>query len=43
MRILFAAVHESAIGTSETCGNVAGRSVRGGNPDIERTSPKDRV
>jgi len=32
-----------SIGTSETCGTDARRSARGGNPDIERTSRKDRV
>jgi hypothetical protein len=33
----------TAPGTSETHGYHDLKSVRGGNPDIERTSPNDRL
>jgi hypothetical protein len=33
----------TASGTSETCGDEERKSAYGGNPDIRRTSWKDRV
>jgi hypothetical protein len=36
-------VRMSLIGTFATCNDAVRRSARGGNLDIERTSPKDRV
>jgi hypothetical protein len=35
--------HHVSSGTSATCPDDTLRSARGGEPDIERTSPKDRV
>ena len=43
MTMPFAAVHESAVGTFATCRDKVLRSAFGGKPDIDQTSPNDRV
>jgi hypothetical protein len=43
VKIVLANPEPSTHGTFETYCHEALRSARGGNPDSERTSPKDRV